>query len=255
MPTAKLNGINVYYEDHGAGFPVVLMHGYSSTSQMWRGQIDAFTRRYRLITFHMRGHGDTDSPEAQDEYSEAKVVGDLTALLGHLDVQQAVIGGHSLGGYMTLAFNLAHPEMVRALMLIDTGPGYRNDQARAEWNKTAFARAERFEQQGLDALGNSPEIEAVRRRHRSAAGLAKAARGMLAQFDSRAIESLDRITVPTLVLVGANDKPFLNAADYMANKIPNARKVVIDDAGHAANIDQPEAFNTAVLSFLDEVTT
>jgi pimeloyl-ACP methyl ester carboxylesterase len=218
MPTAELNGINLYYEDHGAGFPVVLMHGFASTSQMWRGQIDALTPRYRLITLDMRGHGDTDSPQAQEEYSEAKVVGDLSALLGRLGIEQAVIGGHSLGGYMALAFNLAHPEMVRAMMLIDTGPGYRNDQARADWNKTAVARAERFEQQGLDALGRSPEVEAVRRRHRSPAGLAKAARGMLTQVDARAIESLDSIGVPTLVVVGANDTPYLKRSRQLLHQ-------------------------------------
>ena len=77
---------------------------------------------------------------------------------------------------------------------------------------------------------------------------------MLAQFDSRVIESLERIAVPTLLVVGANDTPYLNATDYMANKIPGARKVVIEDAGHSANIDQPETFNAALLAFLDEVT-
>jgi pimeloyl-ACP methyl ester carboxylesterase len=143
--------------------------------------------------------------------------------------------------------------MVRALILCDCGPGYRNPQARENWNQTAFARAERFEKEGLNALGHSAEVEAVRRQHRSAAGLAKAARGMLAQFDSRAIDSLEHITVPTLVIVGANDTPFLNASNYMAAKIATARKVVIADAGHASNIDQPQAFNAAVLAFLDEV--
>jgi pimeloyl-ACP methyl ester carboxylesterase len=253
MPTEKLNGIELYYEDHGSGYPVVLMHGYSSTSQMWQGQIAPITSRYRLITFDMRGHGQSDSPEAQEAYSEAKTVEDLAALLRHLGIEQAVIGGLSLGGYMSLAFNLAHPEMTHALILCDTGPGYRNPQAREGWNETAFARATRFEEQGLEALGRSPEVEAVRRQHRSAAGLAKAARGMLAQFDARVIESLPNVQVPTLVLVGANDTPFLNGSDYMANKIPGARKAVIDDAGHAANIDQPEAFNATVLGFLDEV--
>jgi pimeloyl-ACP methyl ester carboxylesterase len=106
---------------------------------------------------------------------------------------------------------------------------------------------------GLDALGRSPEVESVRNRHRSAAGLARAARGMLAQFDSRVIESLESVTVPTLIIVGANDTPFLAGTDYMASKIPNAKKVVIPDAGHAANIDQPAAFNEAVLSFLEAV--
>ena len=252
MPTAELNGISMYYEDHGAGFPVLLTHGYSSTSGMWRGQIAPITQRYRLITWDMRGHGRTDSPEEQEAYSEARTVDDMAALLRHLGIEQAVVGGHSLGGYMSLAFHLAHPQMVRALLLCDTGPGYRNPQAREGWNQTAFKRAERFEEQGLAALGASAEVEAVRSTHRSATGLAKAARGMLAQVDSRVIESLERIAVPVLVVVGANDTPFLAGSEYMTNKIPNARKVVIDDAGHAPNIDRPEAFNSAVLSFLDD---
>jgi pimeloyl-ACP methyl ester carboxylesterase len=253
MVTQTLNGIEIYYEDHGSGYPVVMTHGYGSTSAMWQGQVKPLSERYRLITWDMRGHGGTDSPEEQSAYSEAHTVEDLAALLRRLGVEQAVIGGLSLGGYMSLAFNLAHPEMVKALILCDTGPGYRNPKSREGWNETAYKRAERFEEMGLDALGRSPEVEAVRSRHRSAAGLARAARGMLAQFDSRVIESLESITVPTLIIVGANDTPFLAGTDYMASKIPNARKVVIPDAGHAANIDQPAAFNEAVLSFLDDV--
>lgn len=253
MSTEHLNGIDIYYEDHGSGFPVVLTHGYASTSAMWRGQVDALSQRYRLVTWDMRGHGETDSPEEGSAYSEEHTVQDLAALLAHLGIEQAVIGGLSLGGYMSLAFNLAHPEMVKALILCDTGPGYRNPQAREGWNQTAFRRAERFEEHGLDALGSSPEVEMTRRRHRSAAGLAKAARGMLAQFDDRVITSLDSVAVPTLIIVGANDTPFLAGTDYMANKIPNARKVVIPDAGHSSNIDQPQAFNQAVLEFLDSV--
>ena len=87
-------------------------------------------------------------------------------------------------------------------------------------------------------------------RHRSAAGLARAARGMLAQQGDHLINSLDRIAVPTLVLVGADDRNFLNAADYMAKKIPGAVRATIPDAGHAANLDQPVAFNRAVAEFL-----
>lgn len=253
MTTANVNGIDLYYEDNGSGFPVVMTHGYGSTSAMWQGQIQPLTERYRLITWDMRGHGSTDSPEEQSSYSEAHTVEDLAALLRHLGIEQAVIGGLSLGGYMSLAFNLAYPEMVKALILCDTGPGYRNPKSREGWNETAFKRAERFEEMGLDALGRSPEVESVRNRHRSAAGLARAARGMLAQFDSRVIESLESVTVPTLIIVGANDTPFLAGTDYMASKIPNAKKVVIPDAGHAANIDQPAAFNEAVLSFLEAV--
>ena len=253
MPTVHLNGIDIYYEDHGSGFSVVLTHGYAAGSRMWQGQVGPLTERYRLITWDMRGHGRTDSPERQEDYSEAATVADLRQLLAHCGVQEAVIGGLSLGGYMSLAFYLAHPELVRALILCDTGPGYRNERARAGWNESAYRRAQGFEEGGLEALGRGAEVQAARSAHRSAAGLAKAARGMLAQFDSRVIDSLERVRVPVLLIVGANDTPFLNATDYMANKIPGARKVVLPDAGHAANIDQPEAFNRAVLEFFEEV--
>lgn len=253
MPAATINGIQINYEDHGSGFPVSLMHGYGSSSRMWQGQIGALTPRYRLISWDMRGHGQTDSPERQEDYSEAATVEDQRQLLAHLGITKAVIGGLSLGGYMSLAFYREHPEMVQALVLCDTGPGYRNDQAREGWNQTAYRRAEAFEEKGLDALGRGAEVQAARSAHRSAAGLAKAARGMLAQFDSRVIESLEQVKVPTLLIVGANDTPFLNAMDYMAKKIPGARHVVIPDAGHSANIDQPEAFNKALTEFLDSV--
>jgi pimeloyl-ACP methyl ester carboxylesterase len=86
--------------------------------------------------------------------------------------------------------------------------------------------------------------------HRTADGLARAARGMLAQKDSRVINSLPAIVVPTLIVVGANDTPFLAATDYMAAKIPGAKKVIIPDAGHSANLDQPHIFNAAVVDFL-----
>ena len=248
MHSINRNGVNIHYEDHGAGPAVLLSHGYSATSQMWKGQVDALTDRYRVITWDMRGHGETDSPEDQGEYSEAKTVDDMAAILRHLGLETAVIGGLSLGGYMSLAFNVAHPDMVRALMLFDCGPGYKNPKAREGWNETASKRAENFEAKGLDALGSSDEVRVST--HKSAEGLARAARGMLAQFDSRIIESLETIAVPTLVLVGADDTPFLGASDYMSAKIPGAVRVTVPEAGHAANIHQPAAFNAAVESFL-----
>ena len=196
----------------------------------------------------MRGHGQTDSPADQAQYSEDASVDDMAAILKALGVSQAVIGGLSLGGYMSLAFYLKYPQMTRALMLFDTGPGYRNPQAREGWNQTSYQRAQRFEEGGLAALSGGEEVRTST--HRSAAGLAMAARGMLAQFDSRVIGSLENIKVPTLVLVGANDQAFLAATDYMAARIPGATKVVIADAGHAANLHQPAAFNQAVEAFL-----
>lgn len=248
MPTIDRDGVSIYYEDHGSGPAILLSHGYSATSQMWEGQVAAFRDRYRVITWDMRGHGHSDSPADQSQYSEAHTVDDMAAILRACGVERAVISGLSLGGYMSLAFNLRYPAMTRALVLFDTGPGYKSDAGREGWNETAETRAVNLETLGLDALGESAEVRAST--HRSAEGLARAARGMLAQVDSRVIESLPNIQVPTLLIVGADDTPFLAATDYMEKKIPAAKKVVIPDAGHASNIHQPAAINDAVETFL-----
>ena len=245
------DGVKIYYESEGSGPGVLLSHGYSATANMWTGQVADMKDRYRLISWDMRGHGQSDSPADQAQYSEDATVDDMAAILKANGLDRAVVGGLSLGGYMSLAFYVKYPQMVRALMLFDTGPGYRNPQARDGWNQTAYRRAERLEEGGLESLRGGDEVR--QSQHRSAEGLAKAARGMLAQFNSNVIECLENIKVPTLVLVGANDKEFLNATDYMANKIPGAKKVVIEDAGHAANIHQPAAFNAAMAEFLDSL--
>ena len=115
-------------------------------------------------------------------------------------------------------------------------------------NERAQQRARDLEARGLVALGESDEVRASK--HRSARGLAGAARGMLAQADDHIIAGLDKIAVPTLVLVGADDTHFLAAADYMERKIPGATRVTIPEAGHASNLHQPAAFNRAVAEFL-----
>jgi pimeloyl-ACP methyl ester carboxylesterase len=249
---AKLNrdGVDIHYEVHGSGPALILTHGYSSTSAMWQGQIEALSKRHRLILWDMRGHGQSDYPDNPEAYSEAHTVGDIAALLDTVGTDKAIIGGLSLGGYMSLAFHRAHPERVRALLIIDTGPGFKKDDAREVWNKRARDTGDRFEREGLDML-KSLSAERASVTHRNAKGLALAARGMLAQRDARVIESLPGIKVPSLVVVGADDTPFLAASDYIAAKIPGAQKVVIPNAGHAVNIDQPQAFIDAVLPFMD----
>jgi pimeloyl-ACP methyl ester carboxylesterase len=144
--------------------------------------------------------------------------------------------------------------MVRALVICDSGPGFRNAGAREEWNQQAQKRAADLEAVGLEALGGrSREMEEAVRYHRSAQGLAHAARGMLAQQDSRIIDSLPGIAVPTLIIVGDRDTPFLAPCEYMAKKIPGARLEVIAGAGHSSNLDQPEAFNRVLADFLDSL--
>lgn len=251
MAMLDRDGVEIYYEVHGSGPAILLSHGFSATSKMWQGQIDELSRDHTLILWDMRGHGRSASPEDPELYSEALTLGDMAALLDEAGAASAVIGGLSLGGYMSLAFHAAQRERVRGLLIIDTGPGYKNDEARASWNRMAEAMARDLEAKGLASLDSrTPEMAAEN--HRSADGLVLAGRHMLTQRDATVIRSLPDIAVPALVLVGEGDTPFRKASDYMAAKIPGARKVVVPDAGHAANIDQPEAFNRAVRGFLDD---
>jgi pimeloyl-ACP methyl ester carboxylesterase len=249
MAKIDRDGVKIYYEVHGDGPPLLLTHGYSSTSAMWKGQIEALSRGHKLVLWDMRGHGQSDYPADPAAYSETLTVGDMAALLDEIDASSAIIGGLSLGGYMSLAFCRAHPERTDALLIVDTGPGFKKDDARGAWNKRALDTADRFESEGLAVL-KSASRERSTVSHRDATGLARAARGMLTQRDARVIELLPEIKVPSLIVVGADDTPFLAASDYMAAKIPGAKKVVIPAAGHAVNIDQPQAFIDAVLPFL-----
>ena len=251
---ASLNGIEIDYEVTGSGRAVLMSHGYGATGRMWDGQHRVLGDRYRLISWDMRGHGQTVSPDDPAQYSLDLTVADMKALLDHLGIRRAVIGGLSLGGYVSLAFALAHPATVEALIICDSGPGYRNAEAREKWNERARTRATDLETRGLAALGGrSRETKEAIKRHRSAQGLAHAARGMLAQTDARVIDSLPSIRVPTLVIVGDRDEPFVAPCEYMAKKIPGARLEVVHDAGHSSNLDQPDAFNRVFVEFLDSL--
>ncbi len=111
---------------------------------MWKGQIAPLSRAHTLILWDMRGHGQTDSPDDVSLYSEEATVADMAALLDHVGPQDAVIGGLSLGGYMSLAFHRTHPARTKALLIVDTGPGFKNDAAREDWNVYARKSADRF---------------------------------------------------------------------------------------------------------------
>src|SRR5437762_104016 len=234
------DGVELEYEAGGDGAAVLPTRGYGATGRMWDAQRAALDD-YRLITWDMRGHGRTQSPADPARYSIEATVADMRALLLHLGATRAVIGGLSVGGYASLAFYGSHPEMVRALVVCDSGPGYRNPAARDAWNARAQERARELEAGGLDALGGrSREMREAMSHHRSVQGLAHAARGMLTQTDSAVIDALPLIRVPTLIVVGERDAAFLAPGEYMAKKIPGARLEVIPGAGHASNLDRPD---------------
>ncbi len=252
MPKVKVNDIELYYESHGEGYPVVFLHGYVGTTNMWQPQVPVLSQECRFIIYDARGHGESESPPSPDQYSADIVTEDLFQLLKTLGIEKAVVGGLSMGGYCSLRFYLHHPEMVTALILMDTGPGYRNPARREEWNRQNEERASLLETQGIKAFAQGAPTYTSRERllKLNPVGLANMARKVVAQHDSRVIENLGEIKVPTLVLLGENDTPFLAGSQYMARAIPGAEYVVIPEAGHSANLDNVEVFNKTVLDFL-----
>ena len=244
------SGVQLSYEVHNpesTATPLILTHGYGSSKEMWRVNVSALSALRPVIIWDIRGHGDTIVPHDPSFFSAEESVTDMLAILDACGYSTSHIGGLSLGGYLSLCFWMEHATRVTSLVLIDTGPGYRNDEARDTWNARAFAQAARLERDGDSALGSSPETKLARH---DPVGLALAARGIMAQSGSRVIDSLKDINVATLVVVGANDEPFLGAAAYMSSRIRDAKLVTIPDAGHSANIDQPRAVEVAVNDFL-----
>jgi len=253
VPHLERDGVTLHYELHGATsdrIPLLLTHGYSASSAMWKPNLPALAGKRQVVTWDIRGHGRSASPSDPARYSAAASVADMAAILDACGIRRAAVGGLSLGGYLSLAFHLAHPTRVAALLLCDTGPGFRQVDARERWNAFAVARAEDLERQGLAALSTSPEVGGG---PHDPTGLALAARGILVQHDSRVLDSLPSIRVPTLIVVGEDDTPFRAATEYMAAKIPGATKCILAGAGHAANIDQPRAFDAATTAFLERL--
>jgi pimeloyl-ACP methyl ester carboxylesterase len=251
MPAIDRDGVKIHYEVRGEGPPILVTHGFAASSHMFEATATAFAGTHRVITWDVRGHGRSDYPDEQDQYSVALAVGDMAAILDAVEVDRAVLLGHSLGGYLSLELQRTHPDRVTALILVGTGPGYRRDDAREGWNKLAERFAVALEDKGLAGLPESAEVRADV--HRSADGLVRAARGILRQHDDRVLASLPAITVPVLVVVGERDKPFLASSEYMAAKIPGASLAIIPGAGHAPMITHRDEFHARLRTFIDRL--
>jgi pimeloyl-ACP methyl ester carboxylesterase len=234
VPLLERQGVHLEYEVHGRGgpgTPLLLTHGYGVSRRMWDANVEALSRDRMVVTWSLRGHGESDAPDNVSLYTHEACLHDMAALLDRVGAPRAVLCGMSLGGFLSLLFHARLPDRVAALVLVDTGPGFRDPEARERWNEWARSQAD-----------EQPTV-----------GLAHAARGMLVQDDASAFESLETIAIPTLVVVGSEDTRFLAAAEVMARRIPEAVKVVLEGAGHEANIDAPEEFNAAVSQFLEEL--
>jgi pimeloyl-ACP methyl ester carboxylesterase len=248
MHSVDRNGVRVAYRKAGTGPFVLLSHGYGASSHMFESNATALADCRTVIAWDLRGHGATDSPVDPVEYTRDASIDDMAAILDDVGADHAVVGGHSLGGYLSLLFALEHPERTDGLVLVGTGPGFRKAEGREKWNQIGERYAESLTTRGLAGLPGSAELTADV--HRDASGLILAARGILSQEDSRVIDSLAEIDVPALVVIGEDDEMFLPGSIYMAEKLPNADLVLIPGAGHAPNMTHAAEFDAALRSFL-----
>ena len=273
MPSAHLNGIDINYEVHGEGTPLVLTHGYAGSLEMWRDQIPAFSATYRTVVYDSRGHGSTTAPEDMERYNLARdYVADLSALIDHLGIDAAYVGGLSMGGMIAQEFALQHPTRVKALLLFDTGPGMsalnRDPQARARFEQMRGIMQTLARTQGMsaviDAMRRSPMAMALGKgtvppavvRHiegmkkMSVDGYLGGAKAM--QDWDGSVDRLHTIAVPTLVLDGEQDQ-LLPAGRVIHSKIAGSRFVLIRNATHGSNYWQAAHFEQATLAFLADV--
>ena len=266
MPRATVNGIDLSYKDSGGnGTPVVLLHGFPFRASLWDPQFEALGDRFRLIAPDLRGFGDSALPASPEGYSMETFASDVTALLDHLDVEQAVVGGLSMGGYVTFELVRRHPERIRGLVLADT----RADADSAEVRARRDAQIDQVVASGGQGLIDGMVAALLSEGTRAASpGAVAALRAVMDGQDDRSwiggleamkarpdsTPDLASISVPTLVLVGENDAiaPPEVARD-MSERIPEARFVVIEGAGHVSNLEAPAAFNAALGTFLDEL--
>ena len=263
---AKVNGVELYYEIHGQGDWLVLAHEFSGGYTSWQPQVDALSTHMRLLIYNNRGYPPSSVPADPGAYSQEHSIEDLRLLMEHLDVQRPVLGGFSMGGSIALNFALMHPDRIRALILAGTGTG--------SIDKTQNARdfapiADRFladgpAKVGEDYLRGPTRIQLLRKNpaawqklyqefsELSPIGMAYTLRGVqLKRPTMYELEAgLRTLRVPTLVLVGEEDAPALEPSRFLARTIPNATLKILPGTGHTLQLEEPEAFNAAVLEFV-----
>ncbi|HWO93322.1 MAG TPA: alpha/beta fold hydrolase [Dehalococcoidia bacterium] len=269
MPEARVNGIRIHYEEHGAGYPLILAHGYSATLAMWERQVEALSAKYRLVLYDMRGHGQSEAPEDFAAYTMEAYAADQAGLLDHLGIEQAFVGGLSMGGMVALQFAVTYPERVRALLLCDTSaenpPGMAEEAERAdqiwavaqrfiaergreEFAKRLLANFQRLPLPNVDPQMQERYVE--RMANASLHGHFGASKAVRAR--PSLLPRLPELAMPTLIIVGDRD-PLVPAAAAMKQAIPSARTVLFSECGHGTAAWKPDVFNHVVLDFLEAV--
>ncbi|MDX2006299.1 MAG: alpha/beta fold hydrolase [Meiothermus sp.] len=255
---AEVNGTRLYYESAGEGTPVVLVHGFTLDTRMWDDQFLPLTHHFRAIRYDMRGFGQSGLPS--EPYSHAD---DLKALMEHLEVEQAHLIGLSKGGAVVLDFALTHPNCALSLTLIDGGLNG------LKWSPEGSARFalvwQRAREGGIPAAKESwlahPFFVPAHRQPGVVARLEQIVsdysgwhflnknpeRGL----EPPAAERLAELKMPLLLMVGEHDTPdLLQAGEFIAQQVPQARHLLLRGVGHMANMEAPELVNAALLEFL-----
>ena len=269
MPKFSANGVNLYYEVTGEGFPLVWSHEFGGSYESWETQVRFFTRRYQVITYAARGWPPSDVPNDPEAYSQEHVVNDLYLLLRHLGIDQAHIGGLSMGGSVALNFGIAHPEIARSLIVASAGAGTTE---RETFLANGQALVDRLLTEGMEAVAKDYGRTAIRVQllrkdpqgfeeflrllaSHSALGSALTFRGFVMNRPTiYALEDkLRQLQVPTLVMIGDEDEPCVEPAIFMRRHIPRSGLAVFPQSGHAINLEEPDLFNRTVLDFLTAV--
>jgi pimeloyl-ACP methyl ester carboxylesterase len=271
---ARVGRIEMEYVDSGSGGsarPFLLVHGFTGSRDDFREQLPLLAERGRTIAPDLRGHGGSSSPGDPSGYSLEQLVHDLVGFLDALAIERCDLLGHSMGGMVAMRLALARPERVASLVLMDTAPGPIRQEARRFFEVSAeIARTSGMEglfavarQVGRDDPTRPPSVRRLIERM-GADVYWERIRAKLVSMDVEAFGRLGRaltehesveprlgeIRCPTTVLVGAEDAPFLKPSERMAAAIPCARHVVIADASHSPQLENPEAWRSEVVAHL-----
>ena len=265
------DGVKLYYEEAGEGFPIVFVHEFGGDHRSYEPQVRHFSRGYRCIAYNARGYPPSDVPDDVQAYSQERARDDLHAVLNGLSISQAHVVGISMGGFATLHFGMTYPAQARSLVVGGCGYGAEPDK-REQFQAEAEAAAARFETLGIEAAANSYALGATRvqlqnkdprgweefRRmltEHSARGSALTLRGVQKRRPSLfdLVEQLRQIKVPTLIVTGDEDEPCIEASIMMKRAIASAALVMLPRSGHAINLEEPALFNQFLEQFFHQV--
>lgn len=264
-------GLELHVECGGGGPPLVLLHGFTSSTRTWAPLRPALEKRFEVIAIDLPGHGKSSSPADPDRYRLDRFSDDLARILDVLSIDRTALLGYSMGGRTALRFALSHTDRVSALILESASSGIRDESARADRVRSDAALADRIERDGLEAFvdyweslplwATQSTLRADKRTKlreerlsNNPRGLANSLRGASAGHDVLSSEELEKLDVPMLLVVGELDKAYVQHAAVLQKEIPRARTVKVSGAGHAVHFERPDAVVDATLKFLDVVT-